>query len=159
MSADVSWLAEAMEKAGFKYNKDLAEAAGVSGPTVGNALKKGRVRESTAEKLQAACGEHPIGPYSEIKEQGHEREYSVAIPRDAKEEDCLRRFQGSDCPTSSAVCAGCYDVLTTLLDHADRPFNRAACRLQHGWIHKKGSIHYRLEDGRLVGSDHFIQPT
>lgn len=157
MSVDVAWLAEAMEKAGYKYNKDLAEAAGVSGATVGNALKRGTVRESTAKKLQAACGEYSIGPFIGPEEQGHDRAHSVAMPKDQKEEDCLERFEGSDCPTSSATCAGCFDLLSTLLSYEEKPFNRAACRLQHGWIHQKGRLSYKLSDGRLVGSEHFIQ--
>lgn len=59
---NVSNLADAMKAAGFKTNRALAKAAGVSDAAVGLILKRGTCNGMTAEKLQAACGEHKIGP-------------------------------------------------------------------------------------------------
>lgn len=59
---DVSFLAEAMAEAGYKSNKALAEAAGMSSGAVGRILKRGTCNQFSAEKLQAACNPHKIGP-------------------------------------------------------------------------------------------------
>lgn len=155
---DVSWLDKAMEEAGFQYNKDLAEAADVSGSTVGNALKKGRVRESTARKLQKACDPHPIGPFADTNRAiAHDREYSVAIPPEQDPEDCLRRFEGADCPTTSATCCGCFDKLSEILDPSDLPFNRAVCRLQHSWRQRKGRLVYIAADGSEKTAEELVE--
>lgn len=143
----VQWLDEAMKKAGFKYNKDLAEAAGVSPATVGNALKRGEVRESTAEKLQDACGEHPIGPLVDTDRVSGE-EQNVSNPVDHDPESCKERFQESDCPTTSSECMKCWDILNTL--DINLPINRAVCRTEHGWEVRGGYLRYRTPEGRLV---------
>lgn len=155
---DVAWLGEAMEKAGFKYQKDLAEAAGISASTVGNALKRGEVRESTAEKLQRACGEHAIGPYMDTDRiEGKRRKESVAIPPDMDPEGCVERFEGDDCFTTSPECVGCWGRLLTLDEVEDLPFNRAACRLEHGWKMSGGYLVYVDSDGREIDAEEILK--
>lgn len=83
MATNVSNLAEAMAAAGFETNMALAEAAGVSPSTVGAILKRGTCNGMTAEKLQAACGEHKIGPLM----QPHTKEQT-----DTVEDLLLERF-------------------------------------------------------------------
>jgi len=151
--ADVSWLEDAMEKAGYEYNKDLAEKAGVSAATVGRALKRGSVRDPTAEKLQEACGNHAIGPYTDLNKISSGSEGGIWNPPNLNTQECLKRFEGSDCPTSSKTCAGCFAVLEEELDYSELPLNRAVCRLKHGWTVEGGILYYRRSDGVLITAD------
>lgn len=63
---DVSFLKDAMQAAGFKTNKALAEAAGVSYAAVGAILKRKYCNQFSADKLQKACGPHRIGPLVDL---------------------------------------------------------------------------------------------
>lgn len=80
MATNVSNLPEAMEAAGFKTKKELAEAAGVSYSGLCNILKRGTCNPSTAEALQEACGEHRIGPYMETVEPSHADQVAEELP-------------------------------------------------------------------------------
>lgn len=80
MATNVSNLAQAMDAAGYRTNKALAEAAGISPASIGLILKRGTCNPSTAEKLQAACGEHRIGPYVETAGPSQAEEVAAALP-------------------------------------------------------------------------------
>lgn len=156
MSVDVSFLKEARQECGFRYQKDLAEAAGVAAPTVSRAERTGSTSQPTAEKLQAVLDE-PIGPYMGPRVQGYEDEERPELPV-LESEGCLERFEGSDCPTGPRTCRACWQVLREEVDSGDRPFGRAACRLEHGWELDGGMMMYRSASGLVPASQVEIQP-
>lgn len=92
---NVTYLAEAMEAAGYATNKALAEAAGVSATTVSRALKLGEVNGMTAVKLQTACGGHRIGPLVDLP-AGADDEAKKARLRDLEEQfNAMDKFPGT----------------------------------------------------------------
>ena len=80
MATNVTSLAAAMEAAGFRSNKALAEAAGISPAAVGAILKRGTCNSTTARKLQDACGVHKIGPLMQPRDAAVREEREAAVP-------------------------------------------------------------------------------
>lgn len=132
MAADVSWLGDAMEAAGFRTIKSLAEAAGMSLAGVGRIIKLGRCNPSSAERLQAACGEHLIGPHMQRTAEAEE------AARKTREEDV---FGDLDLPSMAPLFRDAVDGAVVV----------TGTRKPEGGLLEHGAVVIR--DGERVAED------